>query len=211
MTQNLPLLMRPLRATEAPALTALLMRPDLRRRAFAPPRSERQPIDWSDRRRTFGVFIDGRLTGGVELVADEDDPDTWELGLSLTEIGGVGGRCAAAALFYAFERLDADLVWCWARTSNTAIERLTRRFGFVSSHAIKQPDGRQAMVYELDVGSWDARRRGVMDHYLTEGATITVCDEVSCWRGGPHGFLLDGAQHQVSLPVQAYEPPEHLR
>ena len=202
-----PLVMRPLRAAEAPALSALLMRPDLQRRAFAPSQSERQPIDWSDRRRTFGVFLGDRLTGGVELVADEDDPGTWELGLSLTEIGGVGGRCAAAALFYAFERLDADLVWCWARKSNVAIERLTHRFGFVSSHSIKQPDGRQATVYELDVGRWDAKRRGVMAHYLSD-ASITVCDEVSCWRGEQHGFMPDRAQLQVSLPVQAAEPPE---
>lgn len=202
--------MRPLRAVEAPDLAALLRRPEMRRRAFAPAQSERQPIDWSDRRRTFGVFLDERLIGAVELVADEDDPGTWELGLSLSEVGGVGGRCAAAALFYAFERLDADLVWCWGRTSNTAIVRLTRRIGFVSSHAIKQPDGRQAMVYELDVGRWDAKRRGVMHHYLGE-ASITICDEVSCWRGDADGFLPDRAQHQVSLPVRAHEPPEPLR
>ncbi|MGK0361085.1 MAG: RimJ/RimL family protein N-acetyltransferase [Bradymonadia bacterium] len=201
--------MRPLRTVEAPDLAALLMRPDLQRRAFAPSLSERQPIDWSERRRTFGVFLDGRLTGGVELVADEDDPGTWELGLSLTEIGGVGGRCAAAALFYAFERLDAEMVWCWAGKSNVPIERLTRRFGFVSSHAIRQPDGRQAMVYELDVGRWDAERRGVMAHYLS-GAPITICDEVSCWRGEQHGFRPDGAQHQVALPVQALEEPPEL-
>ena len=206
--KHLSLLMRPLREAEAPALTALLMRPDLQRRAFAPSRSERQPIDWSARRRTFGVFVDGALTGGVELVADDDDPGTWELGLSLAQVGGVGGRCAAAALFYAFERLDAELVWCWARASNVAIERLTRRFGFVSSHAIMQPDGRQAQVYELDVGSWDAQRRAVADHYLAGQASIIICDEVSCWQGGEHGFLLNEAQHQVALPVQA---PEHRR
>jgi RimJ/RimL family protein N-acetyltransferase len=199
------LLLRPLRAAEAPALSTILARPDLKRRDFAPARAERQPIDWSPRRRTFGAFCNHALVGALELVADEDDPDTWELGLSLTQ-SGIGGRSATAVLFYAFEQLGAEMVWCWARSQNQAIERLTRRFGFVASHSIPQPSGGHATVYELDAAGWDAHRRAVARHYLKDGAMVILCDEVTCWRGEAFGFLPAEARHRVSVPVQALPP-----
>lgn len=205
-----PLLLRPLRSHEAPGLAALLDRPGLKRRGFAPARTERQPIEWSARRRTFGVFAGEALIGAVELVADEDDPGNWELGLSLTTTGGIGGRCAAAVLFYAFEQLGAETVWCWARADNAPIARLTRRFGFVSSHSIRQPGGKRAVVYELDAASWDAHRRQVILHYLDRTASVMVCDDVACWRGDGFGFMPDGAEKSVSLPIQAYEPPDQV-
>lgn len=203
------LLLRPLRAHEAPTLAALLDRPGLKRRQFAPARCEQTPIDWSDRRRTFGVYGGAQLLGAVELVADEEDPDTWELGLSLAKAGGVGGRCAAAVLFYAFEHMRAETVWCWAPADNLRIRNLTRRFGFVASHSIRQPDGSPADVYELDVAAWDAHRRAVTRHYLGDAASVTLCDDAACWRGDGFGFFPDEPEQRVSMPILAQEPPDH--
>lgn len=199
------LVLRPLRAVEAPALRAILERPDLRRRDFAPARAERHPIDWSTHRRTFGTFCDDALVGALELIADEDEPDVWELGLSLIR-SGVGGRSATAVLFYAFEQLGAEVVWCWARAENQAVERLTRRCGFVASHSIPRPAGGQVTVYELDAASWDAHRSPVARHYLGDGAMVVLCDEVTCWRGEAFGFLPAERNDRVSVPVRALPP-----
>lgn len=209
MLSNEPLLLRPLRASEAPALAELLDRPGLKRRHFAPAHCEHQPIDWSARRRTFAVYGAPGLLGAVELVADEDEPDSWELGLSLVSGGGIGGRCMAAVLFYAFEHLGAETIWCWAGAENERIQHLTRRCGFVASHSIKQPGGERAIVYELDAAGWDAHRRAVVRHYLAGRASVTVCDDTACWRGDAFGFSPDGPEQRVSLPILAREPPDH--
>ncbi len=157
----------------------MLDQPHLARRIGLEGIHELHPVDWSLRRRTFVVERGEFLLGTAELLRDEEDPETWELGVTMFR-AGEGGRAAAAALFYAFEELGAQTVWFWG-PRRPGMMRFARRFGFVKLLGLKLPGGHEADAYELERRSW-LRRRGCVLENLTR-APLVLRDGRCEWRG----------------------------
>ena len=175
--------LRPADKADRIPLTALLEQPGLSRRRHMSGVHKLHPIDWSPARRTFIVEHDEHMIGSVELLADEDEPDEYELTVVLAkgQQTGYGARSGLAAIFYAFEVAGADLVWFWARRDNQAAICFAERMGFYKLNAMRLPSGDPADVFELDRLGWDERSAPGRARYLD--APVVVGDHHQRWRG----------------------------
>lgn len=180
--------LRPVELRDRLELTLLLEQPHLARRRHLSGIQELHRLEWNKRRRTFAVVRGERLIGKVELLADEEDPDEWELSVVLGDEHrpGDGTRCGLAALFYAFEIMDAALVWFWVASNNEPAMKFAERMGFVTLNTMKLPSGKPARVYEMDREAWESTGGLRLEQHLNE--VIEVADTQRAWRGENGAF-----------------------
>ncbi len=175
-----PLRLRPFVADDRPLLQRLFEQAHLHRRTLPSGLNELHPCGWSPRRHTFVALRGHQLLGTAELLRDDDDETAYELSVTLEGHAqpGDGARCAAAALFYAFEALDAEAVWFWVPRGHKAVERFAQALAFQRLHSVRMPDGSPADVFELSAEAWQARGDALT---RLPGGPVELRDHVRAW------------------------------
>ena len=183
--------LRPIDESDIDAIRRILEQPELDRRQLFSGLKTIHPVAWSDVLKTFGVRLGDELFGTVELKRDEDDADTWELALVLVEHKRSldGARSAVAALFYAFEVLNAAAVWFWVPESKHAVHTFAEEMNFDALNWIPVPGGGRARVYELNRAVWMNPTPPIMQTFFQE--SVVIADRGQAWRCD------DGTFHDV--------------
>ena len=184
-----PLLtLRPITESDETAALHILKNPDLSRRTLFAGLREVRNVRWARRRRSFGVRFDRQLFGYVELLHNEDDGQAWELSVVFADHKRSldAGRSAIAAIFYAFEALNADVVWFWVKRSHEVIHAFAEQAGFTRMNEIKTPGGETADVYELTRDKWRSCQMNAYGFFLE--TPVEIRDTTQRWVGTSDGF-----------------------
>jgi RimJ/RimL family protein N-acetyltransferase len=130
----------------------------------------RRCIDGRNERTVFSFSIDSvdelRKIGQVSLFKDPSQSNSWAIAYWIhpTQWGqGYATEAAERALEYAFEELDAALVWAGASDVNPASMRTIEKLGLHLASTIRHAysiDNVPIAVnrYEIDRQSWSQRR-----------------------------------------------------
>ena len=173
--------LRPIDDSDVDAVRQIFEQPALDRRQLFSGLKTIHPVAWSDVLKTFGVRLNDELFGTVELKRDEDEPDTWELALVLVEHKRSldGARSAVAALFYAFEVLNAATVWFWVPEQKAQVHTFATEMNFDALNWIPVPGGGRARVYELNRASWMNPVPMIMETFFQE--SVVIRDRKRTW------------------------------
>jgi hypothetical protein len=191
MSDNRPpssLTLRPASESDTSAIREILDEPRLARRHLSGGIAELHPVEWTLKRRTFGVRLNGELFGSVDLKQDEDESTQWELSVVLNDHKRSldGARSAIAGVFYAFQILKAQAVSFWAPTDNQLIQTFAEQIGFSQLNTLKAPGGHSVRVFELTRAGWRTAQDGRLALFLADSVDVYVGGGV--WRGQGKGF-----------------------